>query len=161
MTAARFTKVFITPPSATGMTPSTVTTPDAEAALTAFASAMPAEEGLQLRTLAHAWTLGGGTFSVGKVAVRLVGGKDGFTAGTLYAARGEQPARLELCRVLLEKHGVPDDKWGYWVDEFADLGHHGFVATAKYPALSLGPHVTATELARLVSGLRDLAAMTV
>ncbi len=140
------------------MTPSTVTTEDAEAALTAFVSKLPDPVGLQIRTLAHAWTLGGGAFTVGKVSIRLTGG-EGFTAGTLHSAQNAQPARFELCRVILEKHGVSHEQWTYWADEFADLAHHGWQATAKYPVLPLGDHVTPGELARLVSGLRDLALM--
>ncbi len=158
MALCAVTKVLTLHPRPHAMTPTTVTTEDAEAALAAFVAPL-ADTGLQIRTLAHAWTLGDASFTVGKVAVRLCG-KSGFTAGTLYAARGEQPARLELARIILEKHGVSHEQWTHWADEFADLSHHGFDASAKYPILALGDHITPAELARLVSGLRDLARIT-
>lgn len=129
-----------------------------EAALQGFLADVAGPEGVAIRTLAHAWQGGGGGIQVGTVAVRLTAGKpDGpFTAATLHAPRGGQGARLELCRVLLERHGVRPDAWVHWSDEFADLAHHGFDAAAKYPTLPLAP-LSATELARLVTGLRDLA----
>lgn len=151
---ARDTNVLTDAASASTMSP-TLAAPETEAALTTFLETVPSPDALPLRTLAHAWTGGGGALAVGKVAVRLLG--DGFTAGTLHARDG--PARLELCRVLLEKHGVDADQWTHWSDEFADLAHHGFDHRAKYPSLPIA-HLSPAELARLVSGLRDLASMT-
>jgi hypothetical protein len=133
---------------------------DAETALQAFLEPQPEHDGLGLRTLAHAWTSGGGQLQVGSLTVRLLAnaGTENYTAGTLHPARGEKPARLELCRVLLEKHGVGEDRWTYWCDEFADLKAHGFQPTAKFPAADIA-QLTPTELVRLVMGLRDLARM--
>ncbi len=142
------------------MSTNAVTASDAEAALADFLASQPADAGLQMRSLTHAWTLGGGTFTVGKLAIRLLDKAGAFTAGTLYAERGGHPARLELGRVLLEKHGVTAERWTNWTDEFADLAHHGFEAGSKYPTLPLGPKLTPGELARLVSGMRDLATFT-
>lgn len=141
------------------MTMTTMTS--GEDALAAFLADLPDDDALQARTLAHAWTSGGGDLAIGKVAVRLTASPDGtpFTAGTIHAPRGETPARLELSRVLLEKHSVDADGFTHWSDEFADLAHHGFDPSQKFPALHLGEHVSPTELARLVTGLRDLAKM--
>ena len=109
---------------------------------------------LPARSLVHAWQSGGGDVQIGSVATRLVGHHDGgtFTAATLHA----RDASLELCRVILERHGIAAAAWTHWSDEFADLAHHGFDARAKYPSIPLAP-LTEAELARLVTGLRDLA----
>ncbi len=110
------------------------------------------------RTLAHAWTGGSGDLVVGSRATRLVVGNPQFTAGTIYAPSGG-PGRLELSRVLMERHGLGNDQWTHWSDEFADLGHLGFDQGAKYPSLPITPDITPAELVRLVQGLRDLAKM--
>lgn len=127
----------------------------AEEALQAFLAAQQDPAAVRLRTLAHAWTGGGGSLQVGRHAVRLIGrdaaGRD-FTAGTLHAA----PPRLELARVLLGTHGVAADAWLHWSDELVDLRRHGFDAGAKFPSVALDT-VTDVEIARLAIGLRDLA----
>lgn len=133
----------------------TVTATDA---LGAFLDPLPEQEGTTLRSLARAWEGGGGRLAVGTVATRLQFGPEeaAHTGATLFIGRDGAGARLELARIILEHHGLDADGWTHWSDEFADLAHHGFDATAKYPTLPL-QHVTATELARLVTGLRDLA----
>lgn len=135
--------------------------PKAASALAAFLEAMPEAAAVQARSLAHAWLGGGAELAVGQHAVRLTAGQDPerFTAATLHGPRGDAPARLELCRVILEKHGVDGDAFMHWSDEFADLAHHGFDPAQKYPEVPLGPGLTDAELARLVTGLRDLAQM--
>src|SRR5688572_6584866 len=130
--------------------------PPDEAALQAFVAAMPPDTGLAARTLAHAWTAAGGTLQVGKLTTRLVvRAPDGrtYTAATLHGAEGT--ARLEVARVLLQAHGVTATDWTSWCDERAELAAHGFVPTAKYPALPLAG-LPPTTVARLALGLRDL-----
>lgn len=124
--------------------------------LGSFVAALPEAQATTLRTLAHAWEGGGGRLAVGTVAIRLQFGPEEtpHTAGTLFA----KDTRLELARIILEHHGLDADAWTHWSDEFADLAHHGFDASSKFPTLPL-QHITATELARLVTGLRDLATM--
>lgn len=131
---------------------------DREAALAAFLENMPEDAVLPARTLAHAWVSGGGGLSVGTAAVRLVAGEPRFTAGTLHAPRAGRPPRLELCRVILEKHGVPEAAWSHWSDDFVDLAPLGFDRNARFPRLELGGLGT-PETARLATGLRDLARM--
>lgn len=122
--------------------------------LTAFLQQHP--DATTIRTLAHAWESGGGRLAVGTVAIRLQFGPEDapHTAATLHATGN----RLEMARIILEHHGLDAAGWIHWSDAFADLAHHGFDATAKFPTLSL-ESITATELARLVTGLRDLAKM--
>lgn len=145
------------------MTATTTLSDATEEALAAFLDALPDDTAVTARTLAHAWAGGDGALQVGKVAVRMTQtGHDGrpFTAATLHAPRGEESyPRLELCRAILESHGVPHDDWVHWSDEFADLAHHGFDPAAKFPSLLLVPEVTPAEVARLATGLRDLARM--
>lgn len=140
------------------------TTPSAttEEALATFLDGLPEASALTTRTLAHAWVHGGGDLHVGRVAVRMTTGsaEHPFTAATLHAPRGPETfPRLELCRAILESHGVSHDDWVHWSDEFADLAHHGFDPGAKFPALTLHPDVSPAEVARLATGLRDLARM--
>lgn len=126
--------------------------------LAGFVDALPGGSGVNVRSVVHAWMSGGGSAQVGKITIRLLSGGDApFTAGTIHAPRGESahPA-LELSRVLLEQHGVD---WLHWSDEFADLAHHGFDAAAKFPTVAFDERLTASEVARLVSGVRDLAKM--
>lgn len=148
---------------ALAMPPSTAASlsEDAEKALAEFLAALPEASALTVRTLAHAWAGGGGELQVGHLAIRLLGGRAAaFTAGTVHAPRGGQTAPvLELCRVLLESHGVPHDAWVHWSDGLAELQHHGFDPAARFPTLPLSPKVTAAEVARLATGLRDLAQM--
>jgi|SRR5688572_20809584 len=129
--------------------------PGDESALQGFLATLPGDSGVTARTLAHAWTVAGGTLQVGKLTTRLVapapGGKS-FTAATLHAA--EAP-RLEVARVLLQAHGVTATDWTSWCDELAELQPHGFEPSAKYPALRLANLPPAT-VARLALGLRDL-----
>lgn len=119
--------------------------------LTAFLDTHP--DASTLRTLAHAWESGGGRLAVGTVAVRLQFGPEdsAHTAATLHA-----DSRLELARIILEHHGLDAAGWTHWSDEFTDFD--SFDATAKFPTLSLAS-ITATHLARLATGLRDLAKM--
>lgn len=127
-----------------------------EAALQAFVATLPSDAGLAARTLAHAWTAAGGTLQVGKLTTRLVvpspKGRT-YTAATLHGAEGTP--RLEVARVLLQAHGLTATDWTSWCDERAELATHGFVPTAKYPALGLSDLPPAT-VARLALGLRDL-----
>ncbi len=126
-----------------------------EEELAGFVDGLPG--GVNVRSLAHAWMSGGGDATVGKLTIRLLGKGDApFTAGTIHAPRGDsEHASLELSRVLLEQHGVD---WLHWSDEFADLAHHGFDPSARFPRVVLDDRITPAEMARLVVGLRDLAA---
>jgi len=126
--------------------------------LTAFVDALPEDTGINARSVVHAWMSGGGDAQVGRLTIRLLSGRDPpFTAGTIHAPRGDAVhPRLELSRVLLEQHGVD---WLHWSDEFADLKHHGFDAGAKFPTVTFDERLTAAEVARLVTGVRDLAKM--
>ncbi|HET6399070.1 MAG TPA: hypothetical protein VFH47_05910 [Candidatus Thermoplasmatota archaeon] len=140
----------------------TVLQPQSEAALMTYLSQLLPEDGVRARTLAHAWAAAGGTIHVGRHAIRLLGQAGGhtFTAATLHASAGPhgQPC-LELCRVILEKHGVDADKWQEWADERPELRLHGFHDHAKYPVVRLG-QLDDAALARLALGLRDLALWT-
>jgi hypothetical protein len=126
--------------------------------LTTFLEKLPADSGINVRSVIHAWISGGGHAQVGKLTVRLLGGGDKpFTAGTVHAPRvGHENADLELSRILLEQHGVD---WVHWSDEFADLGHHNFDASVRLPTLTFDERLTATEAVRLINGVRDLAQM--
>lgn len=126
--------------------------------LATFVDALPGDSGVNVRSVVHAWMSGGGGAHVGKITIRLLSAGDTpFTAGTIHSPRGEEPyPSLELSRVLLEQHGVD---WLHWSDEFADLRHHGFDAAAKFPAVAFDDQLTSGEMARLVSGIRDLAKM--
>lgn len=127
-----------------------------EAALQAFLATLPPDAALAARTLAHAWTAAGGAIQVGKLTVRMVvAAHDGksCTAATVHAAEGAP--RLEVARVLLQSHGLTATDWTSWCDERVELAAHGFVPTAKYPALPLSGLPPAT-VARLALGLRDL-----
>ena len=141
--------------AATASTPGLTPKQGDEAALQGFLATLPSEASLAARTLAHAWTVAGGTLQVGKLTTRLVapapGGKS-FTAATLHAA---DAPRLEVARVLLQAHGVTATDWTSWCDELAELQPHGFEPSAKYPALPLSNLPPAT-VARLALGLRDL-----
>ena len=125
-----------------------------EMALQAFVASLPGDAGLAARTLAHAWTVAGGSIQVGKLTTRFVApaGTRSFTAATLHA--GEAP-RLEVARVLLQAHGLTATDWTSWCDELAELQPHGFEPAAKYPTLPIAKLPPAT-VARLALGLRDL-----
>lgn len=133
-----------------------------ELALQAFLANLPEDGAVTGRTLAHGWQAGGGGLQVGQWAIRLLGptGEGGapFTAGTIHRPNGDVQPRLELCRVILQNHGIGEDAWTHWSDEAADLAHHGFAATDKFPTVSLG-NLTPPEAVRLALGLRDLARM--
>jgi hypothetical protein len=136
--------------------------PNHEAALQGFLSTLLPEDAVRARTLAHAWGAAGGELHVGRHAVRLMGrhGGNTFTAGTLHAKVGPDASpALELCRVILEKHGVDADRWTEWSDERPELRTRGFVPDAKYPVVRL-QHLDDAALARLALGLRDLALWT-
>lgn len=128
--------------------------PGDESALQAFVATLPGESSVAARTLAHAWTVAGGSLQVGKLTTRFVApaGPRTFTAATLHA--GDAP-RLEVARVLLQAHGLTATDWMSWCDELAELQPHGFEPAAKYPALPLSNLPPAT-VARLALGLRDL-----
>ncbi len=128
---------------------------DSEEALEEFSASLGAA-GVNVRSIAHAWQSGGGRLAVGKLTIRLLGGDPAFTAGTIHAPRGDGHPDLELSRVLLEQHGVD---WTHWSDEFADLGHHGFDQSARFPRIAFDDAVSPGEIARLVTGVRDLAVM--
>jgi hypothetical protein len=138
------------------MTPTAALAPQ-EGELQAFLAALDPPTALRVRTLAHAWTLAGGTLAIGRLSIRLVGPAappaHPYTAATLHA-KGATSA-LELSRVLLEAHGVPADAWQAWCDERPELRAHGFVAQAKFPAVRLDALGDAA-LVRLAQGLRDL-----
>ncbi|MCA1818452.1 MAG: hypothetical protein ABR562_03825 [Thermoplasmatota archaeon] len=138
--------------------PETLQAPDNS--LQPFLSSLAPDAGLRLRTLAHAWQGGGGGLYVGRLALRLLA-PDGtgrtFTAGTLHVAHGEPPKpSLELGRILLQSHGIGAAAWREWCDERPDLRVHGFDGDAKFPVVRLDSLPDAA-LARLASGLRDLA----
>lgn len=133
-----------------------------EEALLAFLDTLPEAHQVTVRTLAHAWQGGGGVFQVGQWSIRLLvpehAGQAGFTAGNLHRPRGEDDIpRLELCRIILENHGVDADQWLHWTDEFAELQHHGFDHEDRFPTVPISADLTDTEAARLALGLRDLA----
>lgn len=130
----------------------------ADDGLAQFLAAFPDPVGITARTLAHAWTGGGGDLVIGSKATRLVVGDPAFTAGTIVAP-GAGAGHLELSRILLERHGLSNDAWQHWSDEFADLAHRGFDPNAKYPRLPITDDLSPAELVRLVQGLRDLARM--
>ncbi len=135
----------------------TVTQTTHEEELVGFIETLPAPSQVNVRSMVHAWQSGGGSIAVGKLTVRLLAGDPSFTAGTIHAPRGETTdADLEISRVLLEQHGVD---WVHWSDEFADLAHHGFNQAARFPTIQFDAAVSPGEVARLVTGLRDLAAM--
>jgi hypothetical protein len=110
--------------------------------------------GLAVRSVGHAWTSGGGTLSVGKVAVRLVAVRGGrtFTAATIRSDQGV----VEVAKPIIQAQGVGHDAWTHWSDELADLRAFGFDAAAKYPTVRLDG-IGDAGLARLVLGVRDLA----
>ncbi len=107
---------------------------------------------LAARTIANAWESAGGTVKPGKVAVRLIGhqGDSPFTAATLFCS----DARLELCRVIMEHHGLPPEAFQHWADEILDIAI-GFDPSAKYPSLPLD--LDPARLVRVVNSIRDLA----
>lgn len=145
------------------MSPDAVTTQEEEAGLRAFLDTLPEDAVVPARTLAHAWAAAGGSLAPGRVSVRLLGPAQGdrpaFTAATLYAPRGEATApTLEFAKPFLEHHGVDADRFVHWADEVVDVAG-GLDPTAKFPTLRLGPDLPASDLARLVSALRDLARM--
>ena len=140
--------------------PETVQTPSPDGSLQAFLANADPQAALRLRTLANAWQGGGGHLFVGKIAIRLLGADAqgrGFTAGTLHHAHGEPPGpNMELGRVLLQAHGVTPAIWTEWCDERPELRPLGFDRNAKFPMVRLDAMPDA-DLARLASGLRDLA----
>ena len=142
-------------PMAATSDPTDASKPGDEQALQGFLATLPSNAGLAARTVAHAWTVAGGSLQVGKLTTRLVapapGGRS-FTAATLH---GAEERRLEVARVLLQAHGVTATDWTSWCDELAELQPHGFEPGAKYPALPLSNLPPAT-VARLALGLRDL-----
>jgi hypothetical protein len=133
---------------------------DVETALKAFLQTMPGPAALNIRTLAHAWEMGGGQLHVGARTVRLLA-RDArqrpFTAGTLHAGLGT-PAEpvLELSRVILQAHGVGAAAWADWCDERPDLAAFGFDGQDKFPQVRLGL-IGEAAMTRLTLGLRDLA----
>lgn len=127
-----------------------------ETELDTFIGACPEAARLNVRSAAHAWTSGGGTATIGKLTIRLTAGTPSFTAATIHGPRGDALApRLEFSRSRLEQQGVD---WVHWSDDFTDLVRHGFDAMAKFPTLQFDDDVTPGEMARLVVGIRDLAA---
>ncbi len=130
-----------------------------DGAMPGFLAAFPEPLDVTARTLANAWSGGGGRLAVGSIATRLIAGDPSFTAGTIVAPKGDAPGHLEFSRVILERHGVGSDAWVHWSDEFADLAHHGFDQGAKYPRIPITNELSPAELVRLVQGLRDLATM--
>lgn len=145
------------------MTPNAVTTEEEEAGLRAFLDTLPEGTTVPARTVAHAWAAAGGTLSPGRFAVRLLGPGGGdrppFTAATLFAPRGERAEPcLEVAKPFLEHHGVDADRFVHWADEIVDVGD-GIDPAVKFPTLRLGPDLSASDLARLVGALRDLARM--
>lgn len=128
-----------------------------ETALQAFLEGLNGPEQVVARSLAHAWTSGGGTVRPGKVATRLIAKREGpFTGGSIIAATAARPARLEIARAIMEHHGLGADAWAHWSDELADLQSRGFDPTSKYPTIALA-NVDDRMLARLVTSMRDLA----
>ena len=135
--------------------PRMTATTETQDPLPAFLEGLPGGADVPARSLVHAWQSGGGGTQVGQVAIRLTAQDPAgatFTAATLYA----QDPRLELCRVILEHHDIGPDSWLAWSDELADLTPLGFDGAAKYPSIRL-ERLSATHLARLVTGMRDLA----
>lgn len=137
------------------------TDPETEEALNGFLEDLPQDLALHVRSLAHAWASGDGRLQVGRLAIRLLAGTEPtYTCCVIHAPRGDQPMpSLEFARVLMEKHGIDHDRWVHWSDEFADLAHRGLDPTAKFPTVRLGRDIQPGEIARLATGLRDLAKM--
>jgi hypothetical protein len=129
-------------------------TPDAERALQEHIANLPEQQALAVRTISHAWTGGGGSILVGRVAIRLTStsGNQTYTAATIRSDRAE----LEIARVLLEGHGVTSEDWLHWSDDLAELRPHGFDPAAKYPTIRYAT-LSDINLARLVGAVRDLA----
>jgi hypothetical protein len=139
------------------MSPTAAALATGESDLQAFLARLEPATAVRVRTLAHAWTIAGGTLAVGRLSLRLTAGADPahpYTAGTLHAHGAT--ATLELSRVLLHAHGVTPEAWLAWCDERPELRAHGFVAQAKFPAVRLDALPDAA-LVRLALGLRDLA----
>ncbi len=130
-----------------------------EEALQQFIATVPGEGGTAIRTLAHAWSSGGGRHLAGTHAVRLLGpdNPDG-SHNTAAVLRGGGKPVIELARIILEHHGITHDEWTYWSDEIIDL-HPDFDATAKFPTVPL-LDLDADHLVRLVVALRDLAMLS-
>lgn len=142
-----------------GTAPSTLEDP---ATLQGFLDRLPHDARLPARTVVHAWMHAGGQVRIGRVAVRLLGqdaGATPFTAGTVHAPTDGRAPFLELCRVILQGHGVGEAEFTHWADELAHLQHLGFEPTAKFPAVPLDGRLVAADMASLAGALRDLARM--
>jgi len=142
------------------MTMNAPTTSSGEARLQAFLERLPEGSRLPARTVAHAWAHGGGRLRTGRVAVRLTGGEAlAFTAATIHAPSRQERPYLEVCRVILQNHGVAPAGFRHWADELADLQELGFDPQAKFPTVPLDDALDPPRLARLAGAVRDLAAM--
>lgn len=127
----------------------------ATSGLDAFAAGSGPAAAARVRSLVHGWQAGGGTFSAGRHAVRLLVQRPTglpFTAATIHA----RPIHLELARPILAANGVSEAAWRVWADERPELVPHGFEATQRFPTVPLAP-LGDVALLRLAEGLRDLA----
>lgn len=117
-----------------------------------FIASLPEAHQTTVKTLIGGWTAGGGDIDVGKVSLRLRAkyGTQHITAGTI---TNKEPHQLELCRVVLENHGMTNDEWIHWSDDLADIPE--FDASAKYPVIPLNQPLP--EVLRIAQDLRDLA----